>query len=128
MHIIACIFSVQFKYATIIVAVDCGELRDPADGSVTIVGTTFESTAEYTCNIGFILIGNLRRTCQANGQWSGSEPACTSGYKSLAIFSLRICMLKIMHMIHKRREYKFYRAYYLSYTVSYQQHTNIAKG
>jgi hypothetical protein len=124
MHIIACMFSIQFKHAIIIVAVDCGELRDPAGGSVTTVGTRFESTAEYTCNVGFILIGNLRRTCQAKGQWSGSEPACTSGYKSLAIFSLSICysMHKIMHIIHKRREYKFYRVY--SYHIPYQHATH----
>ena len=70
-------------YAIIVTAVDCSELRDPAGGSVTLTAsTTFESTAAYTCNDGFILIGNLRRTCQANGQWSGSEPACTSGMNS----------------------------------------------
>lgn len=75
-----CIQFVFNVYAIIFVAVDCGELRDPADGSVTLtVGTMFESTAEYSCNVGFILNGNLMRTCQANGRWSGSEPICASG-------------------------------------------------
>ena len=60
-----------------ITVVDCGELGNPAGGSVSIAaGTTFGSTAEYNCNIGFLLIGNLERTCQSDGQWSGMEPTC----------------------------------------------------
>ena len=59
--------------------VDCGELGNPDGGSVSIAaGTTFGSTAEYSCNIGFLLIGNLERTCQSDGQWSGTEPTCIS--------------------------------------------------
>ena len=61
-------------------AVDCGELGNPVDGAVTFTaGTTFESIAEYSCNLGFLLIGSLRRTCQVDGQWSGSAPLCTPG-------------------------------------------------
>lgn len=82
---------IQHVIILCITAVDCGELRSPASGSVTlIVGTTFESTAAYICNDGFILIGNLRRTCQANGQWSGSEPACSSGMHSFDYIIIQI--------------------------------------
>lgn len=37
---------------------------------------TFGSIANYECNNGFVLVGDLRRTCQDNGLWSGSEPQC----------------------------------------------------
>ena len=33
------------------------------------------SVATYTCNSGYILVGISRRTCESNGQWSGS-PRC----------------------------------------------------
>ena len=39
----------------------------------------FESNATYTCNAGFTLAqgsGDVIRTCQASGEWSGSVPAC----------------------------------------------------
>ncbi len=37
---------------------------------------TCGSTATYTCQNGYELHGNTSRTCQANGQWSGSTPTC----------------------------------------------------
>ena len=41
------------------------------------MGTVFESQATYTCNDGFaISSGDDTRTCEANGEWSGSEPTC----------------------------------------------------
>ena len=58
------------------VADDCGPLNPPTDGLVSITGTTVGSTATYTCNDGFGLQGQSTRTCQTNGQWSGSAPIC----------------------------------------------------
>ena len=61
------------------VAVDCGSLSDPSNGAVdTSSGTTFMRTATYTCNTGYTLTGSNTRTCQADTDWSGSEPACDS--------------------------------------------------
>ena len=61
----------------ILTAVDCGHLTDPANGSVTHTsGTTFGQTATYSCNTGYNLVGNRSQTCQATGNWSGSEPTC----------------------------------------------------
>lgn len=57
-------------------AVGCGNLPNPNNGQVRLSGTTLGSTAFYTCNRGYVLVGNGRRTCQANGQWSGREPTC----------------------------------------------------
>ena len=56
--------------------VDCGSLEDPDNGQVEFSNTTFESTANYTCDLGYSLNGNWTRTCEANGEWSGNPPSC----------------------------------------------------
>ena len=62
--------------------VHCGTLNNPVDGSVMIMDDrVFGSSVEYRCNTGFLLIGNIMRTCQSNSQWSGSEPTCTREFK-----------------------------------------------
>ena len=57
-------------------AVDCGRIGAPDDGEITLSQTTFGSEATYECDEGFELVGNVTRTCEANGEWSGEEPAC----------------------------------------------------
>nr|CAG4648642.1 EOG090X05QS [Polyphemus pediculus] len=39
-------------------------------------GNQVGDTIEYTCEAGYHLIGDNLRTCLADGQWSGSDPAC----------------------------------------------------
>ena len=57
--------------------VDCGALANPVNGSVDYnAGTTFRQTANYSCNIGYRLVGDSTQTCQAIGEWSGSAPTC----------------------------------------------------
>ena len=56
--------------------VDCGSLDDPDNGQVNFSNTTFESTANYTCDLGYNLNGNSTRTCEASGEWSGDPPSC----------------------------------------------------
>ena len=57
-------------------AIDCGDLDEPSNGQVTLTGTTFGSMATYECDSGFTLVGNQVRTCQDDGNWSGTEPVC----------------------------------------------------
>ncbi len=57
-------------------AADCGSLTNPANGSVSLTMTTFGSMANYSCSNPSYLLGDAVRTCQADGMWSGSEPAC----------------------------------------------------
>ena len=54
----------------------CSTLTNPSNGVVTWTGLTSGSTATYTCNSGYELIGNTVRTCQ-NGRWSGQAPTCS---------------------------------------------------
>lgn len=65
-------------YSTVLlfIAVDCGPLDDPVYGRVTISGTVVYSTATYTCNRGFGLVGVNQRVCQPSGAWSDIPPTC----------------------------------------------------
>lgn len=55
---------------------DCGALNDPPNGIVAVNETTFGSVADYICNEGFTIVGNvINRTCQAEGRWT-EAPIC----------------------------------------------------
>ncbi len=58
-------------------AVDCGSLTNPDNGQVdTLSGTTFGSTATYSCINGYVLIGVETRSCEADGNWGSTAPTC----------------------------------------------------
>ncbi len=61
-----------------IIVIDCGQLRDIANGRVDLTGTTVGSRATYSCASGYKLVGDATRTCQGSGAWSGREPFCKS--------------------------------------------------
>ena len=91
----------------ILTAVDCGSLTDPGNGQVNHTsGTTFGENATYSCNTGYNLVGDSTRTCQATGNWSGSEPTCQGMYivinGSLILSYIHnkpwICMYRVSHM------------------------------
>ena len=63
-------------FSCMYVAVDCGSLDSPANGSVSLSGTTFQNLAEYSCDLGYLLVGSESRQCQANRTWSGENPFC----------------------------------------------------
>ena len=72
----------------LILTVDCGNLTDPGNGSVThSAGTTLGQTANYSCDTGYNVVGNSTRTCQAIGNWSGSAPTC----QGMLLHSLYLC-------------------------------------
>lgn len=39
-------------------------------------GNLVNSVATYNCNPGYQLEGNIERTCQSNGKWTGFDPTC----------------------------------------------------
>lgn len=55
----------------------CGSLEDPANGRVSLSGTSFGAEATYTCITGFALVGTEIRTCLADGSWTGVAPICS---------------------------------------------------
>ena len=79
---------------------DCGNLNDPVNGSVTHTsGTTFGQTATYTCNTGYNLVGDSTRTCEATGEWSGSAPTCEGMLLQLISFLSYLCTYTQMTLI-----------------------------
>lgn len=56
--------------------VDCGNLLAPANGFVSVPGTTFGAIATYSCASGYTLSSNTPRVCQADGTWGGGAPTC----------------------------------------------------
>ena len=54
----------------------CEVLSNPSDGTVSVPSRTVGSTATYSCNTGFNLVGGKTRVCRAGGVWSGKTPDC----------------------------------------------------
>ena len=79
--------------------VDCGRLSDPTNGGVSFRTTTFNSRAAYSCNNGFLLVGQTTRVCQSTGEWSGKAPVCKSEQNYV-----ELC-------IRPKRYYRHYRFY-----------------
>lgn len=58
---------------------DCGAPPPPANGRVSADRSTVGGTATYSCDAGYSLVGDERRTCRADGRWSGTVPSCLLG-------------------------------------------------
>ena len=58
----------------------CDDLSAPANGDVDQPGNSVGTVSTYTCNGGYLLVGDETRTCQESGQWSGSQPICECEY------------------------------------------------
>ena len=65
----------------ILLLVSCPSLDNPSNGMVSCsLGgdevPSFEDTCSFTCDTGYELTGSDTRTCQSNGNWSGSIAMC----------------------------------------------------
>ena len=56
--------------------VDCGRLDNPENGFVVFTTTTVGSPAQYSCKLGYLLLGEDIRVCTETGEWSDEEPEC----------------------------------------------------
>ena len=74
-----------FLSLTLSLAVDCEGLTAPLSGQVALNSTTFQSVAAYECDSGFNLEGDMERTCQASGEWSGAAPTCNRMFPKMLI-------------------------------------------
>ena len=63
--------------------VSCGRLSGPTNGDVSFTSTSVNSKATYSCNNGFLLVGQTTRICQSNGEWSRIAPVCKSKTESI---------------------------------------------
>ena len=50
---------------------------------VDVSETVLDSVANYSCNTGYTLTGDAMRTCQRDGNWSGSIPTCVGMKQAL---------------------------------------------
>ncbi|XP_071107672.1 uncharacterized protein [Haliotis cracherodii] len=58
----------------------CPRPSNISNGVIHTLNQTFfyEDEIMYSCKLGFSLGGNEKRTCQASGNWSGSDPTCNA--------------------------------------------------
>ena len=64
--------------------VRCSLLTNPNNGVINCsLGDdrvpSYEDTCSFTCNTGYELTGSNTRTCQSDGNWSGSDAECKGG-------------------------------------------------
>ena len=60
------------------VGVTCGLLPIPSNGQRSSSQRNYNVRVDFSCIQGYILRGSSSRTCQATGQWSGTQPTCDS--------------------------------------------------
>ena len=65
-----------------LLAVDCGLLQRPNNGTKVGNKTTFLNEVSFFCNKGFYMLGSSKRTCQADKQWSGVKTFCRGKAKT----------------------------------------------
>ena len=68
------------------IVVDCGSLTAPDNGQVSVTTTTYTSTADYTCDTGYSLVGVNQRNCTAAGTWTDGVPTCDSKSNCTVLF------------------------------------------
>ena len=60
------------------VVVSCSVPPTPNNGQRDYRGRNYRARVTFRCNTGYLLTGSSSRTCQSNGQWSGTQPRCVS--------------------------------------------------
>ncbi|KAG9335087.1 hypothetical protein JZ751_005763 [Albula glossodonta] len=59
--------------------VSCGWLRPPSNGKKQGTRYLQGAVVSFSCNSGYVLAGAGKRTCQADGHWSGDPAQCVTG-------------------------------------------------
>ena len=68
--------TIQILSFSIGVAVDCGRLLRPSNGSMIGEETTYPNHRMFSCDEGFDMRGSAYRECRPNGTWSGRDTTC----------------------------------------------------
>ena len=69
----------------------CPIKRELENGVVTVWGIRLGSTAHYTCNDGYTLVGPATRECLITGTWSGYTPVCVANNTNTSKNNWYIC-------------------------------------
>ena len=56
--------------------IDCPPQQNIQNGRTIQLSNTYLGTLKYTCDAGYVLQGNMSRTCMETGEWSGKAPQC----------------------------------------------------
>ena len=72
------------NFTLCVYVVQCGELKDLTNGMMncSLINDalfSYEDTCNFTCNTGYELSGSVSRTCQSDGNWSGTVTICERG-------------------------------------------------
>ena len=73
-----------------VLAVDCGAMFSPMNGSIFGNLTVYPNTVRFSCDLGFLVLGSSIRKCQHNGTWDGYDTVCEG--TMLKWFTLCICL------------------------------------
>ena len=68
-----------------VLVVYCQSLSQPDHGHISMSERKFESTANFSCNEGFIIHGSSNRTCLKDGSWSGTETVCRGKLSNMTV-------------------------------------------
>ena len=83
----------------------CPPLQSPLFGKVVTSGHTLFNVSQYSCNMGFEIVGDAVRTCTYSGSWNGTAPICKFTFTShvaMFVFLLLVLILALLY-IHYRR-------------------------
>ncbi|XP_069487009.1 sushi, von Willebrand factor type A, EGF and pentraxin domain-containing protein 1 isoform X2 [Ambystoma mexicanum] len=58
------------------IPIRCGEPPSLENGYVSGTNHSFHAVIAYSCNKGFYIKGEKKRTCEAKAEWSGRMPSC----------------------------------------------------
>ena len=99
----------------------CDNLTSPADGMMSCSydrdGVGYErDTCTITCNTGYVLTGNVMRTCQSNGSWSGINAICRRGTVCTYVYDSYVLQLAHLY-VQKLRIINIIKIYSFSYCI-----------
>lgn len=105
MHTATMFFSFNIVFQVVVITVSpsscfnpqvisCGELPIPPNGNKIGTQLTYGSTAIFTCDLGFMLVGSAVRECLSSGLWSGTETRCLG--KKIAVFPFHCIFMTVL--------------------------------
>ena len=58
---------------------------------------SYEDTCSFTCNTGYELTGSDTRTCQSDGNWSGTKTMCIGKFNYYFVYTNYKQSLLLLH-------------------------------